>query len=334
MTKFLFTLLCLTLFVAVGAVGGLFFLNDPPSQAETYKVVEVPEGTTFSAVSDLLKREGLITNRVYFRLLGIWTQSEKKIKPGEYAFHTAMRPTEILDLMVRGKIVQHQVVIPEGSTARQIARILEEAKLASSEAFLKVVEDPTLMSEVGIEGENLEGYLFPDTYQFAKRTPLRDIVRRMLMQFVMVYDESLRKRAQELGMTQQEVMTLASIVEKETGHPSERALIAAVFHNRLKKKMRLQSDPTVIFAMADFNGNITKKDLSIPSPYNTYRFGGLPPGPIANPGKESLRAALYPAEVDYLYFVSRNDGTHFFSNTLREHNGAVNKYQKQPRKRV
>ncbi|MFY9269135.1 MAG: endolytic transglycosylase MltG [Candidatus Manganitrophaceae bacterium] len=334
MTKFLFTLLCLTLFVAVGAVGGLFFLNDPPSQAETYKVVEVPEGTTFSAVSDLLKREGLITNRVYFRLLGIWMQSEKKIKPGEYAFHTAMRPTEILDLMVRGKIVQHQVVIPEGATARQIARILEEAKLASSEAFLKVVEDPTLMSEVGIEGENLEGYLFPDTYQFAKRTPLRDIVRRMLMQFIMVYDESLRKRAEEIGMTQQEVMTLASIIEKETGHPSERALIAAVFHNRLKKKMRLQSDPTVIFAMADFNGNITKKDLSIPSPYNTYRFGGLPPGPIANPGKESLRAALYPAEVDYLYFVSRNDGTHFFSNTLREHNGAVNKYQKQPRKRV
>ncbi len=193
---------------------------------------------------------------------------------------------------------------------------------------MKVVEDPTLMAEFGIEGESLEGYLFPDTYQFAKRTPPHEIVRRMVTQFQTVYDESFRKRAAQLGMTLREVVTLASIIEKETGNASERGLISAVFHNRLKKKMRLQSDPTVIFALTDFNGNLTKKDLSAPSPYNTYRFIGLPPGPIANPGKESLYAALYPANVDYLYFVSKNDGTHFFSKNLREHNGAVNKYQR------
>src|SRR5579884_3329493 len=267
MVKVWITLFCLTLVIAVGAVRGLQFLNNPPSAIEQYKVIEIPEGAPFNSVSDLLKREGLITNRIYFRLLGLWTQSEKKIKPGEYALHTAMRPMELLDLLVRGKILQHQVVIPEGITARQIAKIFEEAKLADADAFMKVVEDPTLMAEFGIEGESLEGYLFPDTYQFAKRTP-----------------------------------------------PHE--------------KMRLQSDPTVIFALTDFNGNLTKKDLSAPSPYNTYRFIGLPPGPIANPGKESLYAALYPANVDYLYFVSKNDGTHFFSKNLREHNGAVNKYQR------
>lgn len=321
-------LFSLTLVIAVGAVRGLQFLNTPPSLVETYKVIEIAEGATFNNVSDLLKREGLITNQIYFRLLGLWTQNERNIKPGEYGLHTAMRPTELLDLLVRGKILHHQVVIPEGATARQIAKLLEAAKLADAETFMKVVEDPTLMEEFKIEGESLEGFLFPDTYQFPKKTPPHDIVRRMVTQFQAAYDESLQRRAEELSMTQREVVTLASIVEKETGHPSERGLISAVFHNRLKKKMRLQSDPTVIFALTDFDGNIKKRDLGIPSPYNTYRFIGLPPGPIANPGKEALYAALHPADVDYLYFVSKNDGTHFFSKNLREHNGAVNKYQR------
>lgn len=328
MVKVWITLFCLTLLVAVGAVRALHFLNDPPSAVESYKVIEIPEGTSFSAVSDLLKREELITNRIFFRLLGIWTKSEKKIKPGEYALHTAMRPAEILDLLVRGKILQHQVVVPEGSTARQIAKILQEAKLVDSDAFMKIIQDPNLMNEFGIDGESLEGYLFPDTYQFPKRTPPHEIVRRMVTQFQTVYDESFRRRADQLGMTQREIVTLASIVEKETGNPSERVLISAVFHNRLKKRMRLQSDPTVIFALSEFDGNITKKDLGIPSPYNTYRFIGLPPGPIANPGKDALYAALYPAGVDYLFFVSKNDGTHFFSKNLREHNVAVNRYQR------
>jgi UPF0755 protein len=328
MVKVWITLFSLTLVIAIGAVLGLRFLNHPPSSVETHKVIEVVEGATFNSVSEILEREGLITNRLYFRLLGLWTQSEKSIKPGEYGLHTAMRPMELLDLLVRGKILHHQIIIPEGSTARQIAKLLEAAKLADAEAFMKVVEDPTLMSEFGIEGESLEGYLFPDTYQFPKRTPPHEIVRRMVTQFQTAYDESLRRRADELRMSLREVVTLASIVEKETGHPSERGLISAVFHNRLKKKMRLQSDPTVIFALTDFDGNIRKKDLGIPSPYNTYRFIGLPPGPIANPGKASLHAALYPADVDYLYFVSKNDGTHFFSKNLREHNSAVNKYQR------
>lgn len=316
------------LLVAAGAIKGMSFLKNPPSPVETYKVIEIADGATFREAADLLEREGLITNRFYFRLLGKWTDSEKKIKPGEYALHTAMRPMDVLDYIVRGKILQHQVVIPEGASSRQIGQILQAAGIVSADVFQKGVEDPTLMAEFGIEGESLEGYLFPDTYLFAKRTPHLEVARRMLAQFQSVYDETFRKRAIELGMTQREVVTLASIIEKETGSPQERVVISAVFHNRLKKKMRLQSDPTVIFSLADFNGNLTKQHLMVPSPYNTYRFSGLPPGPIANPGKDALYAALFPAQVDYLYFVSKNDGTHFFSKTLREHNNAVNKFQR------
>lgn len=328
MVKVWVTLFCLSTLIAVGAIRGIFFLNRVPSSVEFYKTIEVPEGAPFGAVSNLLAKEELITNRFYFRLLGKWTQSEKKIKPGEYALHTAMRPMEILDYLVKGRILQHEAVIPEGATAKQIGGILEEARLVSAETFAKIIQDPALMEELGIEGENLEGYLFPDTYQFPKRTPPAEIAKRLVTRFQTVYDESFRKQADRLGITQREVVTLASIVEEETSSPSERALISAVFHNRLKKKMRLQSDPTVIFALTDFKGRLTKKNLATRSPYNTYRFRGLPPGPISNPGKEALYAALYPANVDYLYFVSKNDGTHLFSKTLREHNNAVRKYQR------
>ncbi len=331
MAKFWMTLFLFSLLVSVAAVQGIFFLKNAPSSIEVYKVIDIPEGASFGEATALLHQEGLLTKPLYFNLLGKWTRSEKNIKPGEYAFHTAMRPMELLEMLVRGKILQHPVTIPEGATSAQIGNALEEARLLSAEVFLKVVQDPLLLKEFGIEGETMEGYLFPDTYYFAKRTPPFEIVKRMVVQFQTVYNESLRKRADALGMTQREVVTLASIIEEETASPPERPLISAVFHNRLKKKMRLQSDPTVIFSMTDFNGNLTKKNLQVPSPYNTYRFGGLPPGPISNPGRESLYAALFPADVDYLYFVSRNDGTHFFSATLRDHNNAVRKFQKRKR---
>ena len=331
MAKFWMTLFLLSLIVSIGAVQAALFLKNAPSSIEVYKVVEIPEGASLGEAASLLHQEGLVTKPLYFRLLGKWTHSEKSIKPGEYALHTAMRPMEILELLVRGKILQHPVTIPEGSTSLQIGKALEEARLVNADVFLKMIQDPALMQQFGIEGETMEGYLFPDTYSFAKRTPPQEIVKRMVTQFQTVYNESLRKRADELGMTQREVVTLASIIEEETASKTERPIISAVFHNRLKKKMRLQSDPTVIFALTNFNGSLTKKNLQVPSPYNTYRFGGLPPGPISNPGQESIYAALFPAEVDYLYFVSRNDGTHFFSSNLRDHNNAVRKYQKRKR---
>ncbi len=326
--KWWVTLSTLFLLVAAGTYQGVSFLNRPPSSYGVYKTIDIPEGISFRLVSDLLANEGLITNRIYFRWLARWTQKDKKAKSGEYTFHTALRPMALLDLLVEGRVLLRQVVAPEGVTSREIGGILEKAGLVSSDIFYESVRDPDLLHELEIEGESLEGYLFPDTYQFAKRTPPIEIVRRMVAQFKTVYSEPFRRRADELGMTQTQVVTLASIIEKETAHPSERTLISAVFHNRLKRKMPLQSDPTVIFAIKDFNGNLTRKDLSTPSPYNTYMIKGLPPGPIANPGKEALYAVLYPEEVDYLYFVSKNNGTHHFSRTLSEHNAAVNLYQR------
>ncbi|MFQ5579190.1 MAG: endolytic transglycosylase MltG [Nitrospiria bacterium] len=318
------------LFVAIlllGVIHWVRFLDEAPSLEKIEKKVEIPRGASYHMVVDLLKSEGLIKRPFYFNILGKVTGGERRIQPGEYQLHTAMRPMEILKHLVDGRVVLHRVVIPEGLTSKQIAAILEEAGLVNSRTFLQAVHDPSAIKKLGIKAKNLEGYLFPETYQFGKNTPATEVVQVMVRQFQSVYDSSFQKRADEIGMTELEVLTLASIIEKETGVGSERTLISGVFHNRLKKKMRLQSDPTVIFSLADFDGNLTRKHLRNSSPYNTYKVKGLPPGPIASPGRDSIYAALYPEDVDYLYFVSKNNGTHYFSKTIREHNNAVRKYQ-------
>ncbi len=313
--------------ILFGIIHWVRFLDAVPSPTKIQKKVEIPRGASYHTVIDLLDRKGLITRPFYFNILGKMTGGETRIKPGEYQLHTAMRPMEILKVLVSGRIVLHRVVIPEGLTSKQIAVVLEEAGLVKSRAFLQVVHDKTALKRLGVEAESLEGYLYPETYQFGKETSPFEIIQVMVRQFQTVYDASFQKRANEIGMTQLEVLTLASIIEKETGVGAERRLISGVFHNRLKKKMRLQSDPTVIFSLADFDGNLTRKHLRNSSPYNTYKVKGLPPGPIASPGRDSIYAALYPEDVDYLYFVSKNNGTHYFSKTIREHNNAVRKYQ-------
>ena len=300
----------------------------PPSQNESYRILEVEEGASFKSVIRLLDEEGLISNRFFFLLLGKWSGAERQIKPGEYAFHTAMRPTEILGILIGGKSLEYQVSIPEGYNVRQIAQVLAEEHLADPEAFLRLANDPKVAQSFGIDGPSLEGYLFPDTYYFPKRIKPEEVIKRMVSEFQSLWDDELRAKAEAAGMTQREVVTMASIIEKETGSDAERRLISAVFHNRLKKKMRLQSDPTVVYAVDDFHGLITHRDLLVPTPYNTYQFDGLPPGPISNPGRESLLAAADPAPVEFLYFVSRNDGTHFFSKNLRDHSRAVSRFQR------
>ena len=304
------------------------FLVTSPSKAESYRIIEVEEGASYKGVTRLLEEDGLITNRFFFLLLGKVTRAERQIKPGEYALHTAMRPQEILDVLTRGKTLEYQVSIPEGYNVRQIAEVLAEEHLADPDLFLKVVEDPQVAASYGIEGPGMEGYLFPDTYYLPKGMKPEEIVKQMFTEFQNVWDEEIGAKADALGMSMREVVTLASMIEEETGQEKERRLISAVFHNRLKRRMRLQSDPTVIYTMRNFRGNLTRKDLMSPTPYNTYRFYGLPPGPISNPGLESLLAAVDPADVDYLYFVSKNDGTHFFSKNLRDHSRAVSFYQK------
>ncbi|MBI3604072.1 MAG: endolytic transglycosylase MltG [Nitrospirae bacterium] len=302
--------------------------------------VDIPEGATFRHVAALLEQEHLIASQWGFLLLGKLTGVDRRVLAGEYALHAGMRPQEILSELLSGHVVLHPITIPEGYTAVQITDLLSQKGLGNPAEFLKLVHDPDFIRTLHLGGvgpaglASLEGYLFPNTYSFAKRVETKEIVRAMVGELEQVLTPELRARARDLNMTVHQVLTLASVIEKETGSEGERELISAVFHNRLRRHIPLQSDPTVIYGLASFDGNLRKRDLALPSPYNTYRVTGLPPGPIANPGAGSIRAALYPVPTTYLYFVSRNDGTHEFSSTLAEHNRAVDKHQRRPVKRL
>jgi UPF0755 protein len=297
------------------------------------KIVVIPEGATFLQAAALLEREQLIRSRSRFVILGKSQDADRKIQPGEYEINGAMPPADILSKLLTGRVLLHAVTIPEGYTINQIADVFDEQGIASRGEFLRMASDKSFINSLGISAETVEGYMFPDTYRFARATPAKEVIRTMVDQLGRVVTEEWQTRAKEMNLTVHQVLTLASVIEKETGARDERPHISSVFHNRLKKRIPLQSDPTVIYGLTNFDGNLRKKDLSHPSRYNTYRWAGLPPGPIANPGADSIRAALYPASSKYLYFVSRNDGTHHFSATLMEHNRAVEKYQKRPFRR-
>ncbi len=308
-------------------------LNRPLSQSQALQIIDIPPGTGFSQVSHLLHQKGLIEPEWFFQVLGRVQRLDRKIIPGEYQLHAGMRPSELLDKLVRGEVHQYSVTIPEGYNVVQIADILDQKGLADKQEILRLNRDQAFITNLDIKAPSLEGYLFPDTYRFARYTPPESIIRTFVSRFHEIVTPDIRVQAQSMGMTLQEVLTLASVVEKETGLATERALVSGVFHNRLRKNIPLQSDPTVIYALEYFDGNIRKADLSVDSPYNTYRVRGLPPGPIANPGLASIQAALHPTPSDFVYFVSRNDGSHQFSTTLAEHNKAVDKYQRRLRPR-
>jgi peptidoglycan lytic transglycosylase G len=291
-------------------------------------IVEVPEGMTLRQLAARLEHEQLIRNQMAFVLLGKLMAADRHIKAGEYAVHAGMRPSDMLIEFLNGHVVLYPVTIPEGYTIVELAQVFAQQEVADPETLIRLAHDRDFIQSLAIEAASLEGYLFPNTYKFARRTSPKEILREMVEGLRHVLTPELRQRAQEIHMTLHQVLTLASVIEKETGSAQERELISAVFHNRLRRGIPLQSDPTVIYGLAYFDGNIRKKDLGSKSPYNTYRVRGLPPGPIANPGLGAIRAALYPAPTKHLYFVSRNDGTHQFSSTLAEHNRAVDKYQR------
>jgi UPF0755 protein len=300
------------------------------------KIIYIKKGMPLKKISAMLEQEGIIRNRHFF--VGIVTILGKKagIKAGEYEFHTRMLPLEVLDALVKGQVRLHLVTIAEGFTLYQIAQLLEELNIVGKEVFLQKASSPAFISSLGLPagvGSTLEGYLFPDTYHLFREMDPEEVIQIMVRQFKKVFNPDLASRASQLGISQREAVILASIIEKETPLLEEKPLISAVFHNRLKKKMPLQSDPTVIYGIKNFDGNLTKEDLLRPTPYNTYLVNGLPPTPICNPGKDSIHAALYPASVPYLYFVSKNDGSHYFSSHIEEHNQAVWRYQKYPQKR-
>ena len=296
-------------------------------------IINVRPGQTLNTTADILYRENIIKNAMKFVLIARIKGSEKRLKAGEYLLSAAMTPLQLLDIMVKGTVKLHKLTIPEGYNLYQIADLVDTANLGTKTDFIQAATDPARVRQNGLEGETFEGYLFPDTYFFPKEVTIEGLIAAMVKRFWTVFVPEWQARAKELGLTVHQVVTLASIIEKETGAGFERPIISSVFHNRLKKKMRLETDPTVIYGIEDFDGNLTREHLTTPTPYNTYKIWGLPIGPIANPGGASLEAALYPDDTKYLYFVSRKDSTHQFSTNLKQHNRAVQKYQLRRRKK-
>lgn len=303
------------------------FIHSPADMTDNQETFVIHAGETFNELTTRLKSKGIIASTTRFRLYIRMTRSDKRLRAGEYRLSATMTPAQILDVLVQGRSILYRLTIPEGYTIVQIAQEVARQNLGTAEDIHKLAADPLVAQSHGIEAQTLEGYLFPDTYYFAKDVEPRKIIAKMVERFKAQLQPVWEQRAKELNFSVHQIVTLASIIEKETGAPSERPIIASVFHNRLKKKMRLESDPTVIYGIPNFDGNIKRHHLQTRTAYNTYKIRGLPPGPIANPGSASIEAALYPDQTDFLYFVAKKDGTHHFSTNIKDHNRAVRKYQ-------
>ncbi|UCH06324.1 MAG: endolytic transglycosylase MltG [Deltaproteobacteria bacterium] len=306
-----------------------YFLMSPAGFDQAEEIFIVEKGSGLRSVATQLEQRKLIKSKDLFTLWAVVKGGSRTIKAGEYSLNRSMAPVQIYTMLTSGAVKTHPLTVPEGLTVQTIAGLFATRGLVDKEEFLCLAMDKGFAASHNIDGPSTEGYLFPDTYVLSKGMGARQILDIMINRFWQVFNSLVQGR--DLPMSIREIVTLASIVEKETGLAEERPVIASVFLNRLKKRMRLESDPTVIYDLKDFDGNLTKKHLQAPSPYNTYRHLGLPPGPIANPGRASLEAVLNPAQTSYLYFVSKNDGSHFFSSTLKEHNRAVVRYQKRRR---
>ncbi|MCG2751868.1 MAG: endolytic transglycosylase MltG [Desulfobacteraceae bacterium] len=304
------------------------YASKPLPEGAGEKIITIPAGKGFVPVLIVLQNAGLKISPFKFRLMAMMRGDDKKIKAGEYQITPGMTPAAILEKLVSGKERLYRVTLPEGYAMTQIAEALEKSGWPIRDKFMELARDGQFITSLGIHAETLEGYLFPDTYYFPRNVSAGKVITLMTGKFKTVFSSDWAKRAQTLGMSVRQIVILASIIEKETGASFERPIISSVFHNRLKLNMRLESDPTVIYGIENFDGNLTRKHLQTTTPYNTYKIEGLPHGPIANPGRESIHAALYPSDTRFLFFVSKNDGTHYFSSHLTEHNKAVEKYQK------
>ena len=291
------------------------------------KSVIISPGQDLRALSKQLAVEGIIAHPTKFKLFARIKGYDKKLKTGEYLLSGKMSPAAILQAIVDGKVRLYRLTIPEGYNLKQISKVVADSGLESESEFLKMATDAVFLEQEGIDGKTFEGYLYPDTYFFPKGVGAKKIIRTMVHRFWSVYTAEWQERTEDVGFSVHEMVTLASIIEKETGISLERPVVSSVFHNRIKMGMRLESDPTVIYGIEAFDGNITHKHLLTHTPYNTYTQKGLPPGPIANPGKPSIQAALYPADTLYVFFVSKGDGTHQFSTSITEHEQAVKLYQ-------
>lgn len=330
--KKLLTISSAIFFLTLLAIFGIyldmvFYADRPAADSKQQTIFSVVRGQSFQTVAENLHGRGLISHPYKFRILARMKGADKSIHTGEYLLAAAMSPNQILEMLVTGRVRLHKFTVPEGYRMKQIAAIVEEAGLVSQADFLQAATDGAAARRIGIEADTFEGYLFPDTYYFPRDASAAEIVMAMVERLRSLFSDQWKARTVELDYTVHQILTLASIIEKETGTASERPVISSVFHNRLEKGMRLETDPTVIYGIEDFDGNLTRKHLATRTPYNTYKIKGLPPGPIASPGLDAIAAALYPADTSYLFFVSRGDSTHQFSSTLAEHNRAIRKYQ-------
>ena len=309
---------------AVVAAGWFLFESPPPILANP-PMITVAHGESFSKVARQLSEGGVVRNRWTFIVYAELTGQARMVKPGDYSFRGGESMAAVLGHLVRGDSIVVVVTIPEGITVRQIAERLAASGLVCQSDFERAARDGPLIEAVGLGSKGAEGFLFPATYRFSPRAKTDEVLAAMLQRFYATLTPQVEQRLFDLNLTAREMVTLASIVEKEAKEPGERPLIASVFYNRLRLGMPLQSDPTAEYNPDGFDGTRTPVVAAVhtPSAFNTYAFAGLPPGPIANPGRPSIMAALYPAHSDYLYFVARADGTHIFSRTFAEHERAI-----------
>ncbi len=325
------TLALFMLAVAVGGVGYWYLESDFDTPADSQNrntiLFKVKSGMGLGQVAHSLGDHGIIRSSSLFQLQVRLRGGANQIHVGIYEFRPSMPPRRIYLDLIEGRGAERALIIPEGFNIQEIATAIEKSGLGKRREILSSAYDPTFISKRQIETNSLEGYLFPDTYRFPLGISAQEILATMVQTLRRKLSPALLKQISEQNLSIHQTLTLASVIEKETSVDGERPLIAAVFLNRLRKNMRLQSDPTVIYSLPHFDGNLRRRDLSFDSPYNTYRYKGLPPGPIASPGLDSIRAALNPADVDYLFFVATRKGGHKFSRTYREHLKAVARYQ-------
>lgn len=292
--------------------------------------VEIPAGSGVAGIASRLAAAGVVPHALIFRLAARLSGEERRLQAGEYRFAEAASPGDIVARLARGDVYTRSVRFREGLTIWEMATVFESSGLGTAAEFLVEARDVSRITDLDPRAESLEGFLFPDTYQLPRAAGAKGTVDAMVAGFRRAFDANLQAAAAARGLSVRDVVTMASIVEKETAQAEERPMVSAVYQNRLRIGMGLQCDPTVIYALqlaGRWTGNLTREHLRMDSPYNTYRYAGLPPGPIASPGRSSIEAAVRPAVVPYLYFVSRNDGTHAFAATLAEHNRNVAQWQ-------
>jgi len=330
-------LLLLLVLIVLGAGGTVFWLvQGARTPFQGYgpepQIVEISSGESTGAIGRRLIAAGVVRDTLTFRVALRLSGADRRLQAGEYRFEQPMSAVDVVGKIARGEVDLLPLTFPEGLTVAEMSKIFEASGRGTARSFVDAARDPSLVRAIDPQARDLEGYLFPDTYALPRRADAARVVHVMATRFLQVLTPELRTAAEGRGLSVRQLVTLASIIEKETARADERPLVAAVYSNRLKIGMGLQCDPTVIYALqlaGRFDGNLRRDDLAFDSPYNTYKYAGLPPGPIAAPGKGSLEAAARPADASYLYFVSRNDGSHEFARTLEEHNENVRKFQVQ-----